>query len=424
MGRGDSERRCEPVVKDLLQQSHRKCDLQKNGTMVLGEFLNRLAGGSSVLEEDREYRVCARTAARTKGMRRKKRARSPVREIRRSNRLLGIEIHSDSESETPDPWAGRGTPRRTTFSREIETRTSPRLNLGYIIQNEAHSTETQAVSSSQSNNPKSTRKSFLNGVEECAKKYRKSYKNLSMRERSRRAGKLAQEVMGACINRESLDLSYASGDENYFEQNKDLAVDFLTLLDAMRHRVQREIKLNLMHGGELAGGMTPPPPSNEESLSPQDILADTAASAKMIFNTSIALLTATTRSGYAAVHNALIANPRLHEDGPKMLPSFFLLTKDRPNISSLNITAKDNIYSPINPEDDSSYYYNLLPLDDSVCVDQQVVDMMVNQLMQGYERRNKESKNTLKRFTNHKGNILVQNMKRLWDIFKHSMNSY
>mmetsp|Transcript_13585 Transcript_13585/g.20126 ORF Transcript_13585/g.20126 Transcript_13585/m.20126 type:complete len:199 (-) Transcript_13585:31-627(-) len=125
MGRGDSERRCEPVVKDLLQQSHRKCDLQKNGTMVLGEFLNRLAGGSSVLEEDREYRVCARTAARTKGMRRKKRARSPVREIRRSNRLLGIEIHSDSESETPDPWAGRGTPRRTTFSREIETRTSP-----------------------------------------------------------------------------------------------------------------------------------------------------------------------------------------------------------------------------------------------------------------------------------------------------------
>eukprot|EP00957_Ditylum_brightwellii_P076792 5837397-Ditylum_brightwellii.AAC.1 len=75
-----------------------------------------------------------------------------------------------------------------------------------------------------------------------------------------------------------------------------------------------------MHGGELAGGMTPPPPSNEESLSPQDILADTAASAKMIFNTSIALLTATTRSGYAAVHNALIANPRLHEDGPKMLP--------------------------------------------------------------------------------------------------------
>jgi hypothetical protein len=44
--------------------------------------------------------------------------------------------------------------------------------------------------------------------------------------------------------------------------------------------------------------------------------------------------------------------------------------------------------------------------------------------MQGYERRNKESKNALKRFTNHKGNILVQNMKRLWDIFKHSMNSY
>jgi hypothetical protein len=44
--------------------------------------------------------------------------------------------------------------------------------------------------------------------------------------------------------------------------------------------------------------------------------------------------------------------------------------------------------------------------------------------MQGYERCNKEEKNTLKRFTNNKGNILIQNMKRLWDIFKHSINSY
>ena len=33
--------------------------------------------------------------------------------------------------------------------------------------------------------------------------------------------------------------------------------------------------------------------------------------------------------------------------------------------------------------------------------------------MQGFERRNKESKNTLKRFCNHRGNIVVPNLKRL-----------
>ena len=37
--------------------------------------------------------------------------------------------------------------------------------------------------------------------------------------------------------------------------------------------------------------------------------------------------------------------------------------------------------------------------------------------MQGFERRNKESKNTLKRFSNNKGNVLMQNMRRLWDVF-------
>ena len=31
--------------------------------------------------------------------------------------------------------------------------------------------------------------------------------------------------------------------------------------------------------------------------------------------------------------------------------------------------------------------------------------------MQGHERRNKESKNTLKRFSNNKGNVLIGNVK-------------
>lgn len=44
--------------------------------------------------------------------------------------------------------------------------------------------------------------------------------------------------------------------------------------------------------------------------------------------------------------------------------------------------------------------------------------------MQGYERRNKESKNTLKRFGNSKGNIVVPNLKRLWDIYFYEQNAY
>ena len=43
--------------------------------------------------------------------------------------------------------------------------------------------------------------------------------------------------------------------------------------------------------------------------------------------------------------------------------------------------------------------------------------------MQGFERRNKESKNTLRRFCNSKGDILKPNMKRLYDIFYHKINA-
>ena len=44
--------------------------------------------------------------------------------------------------------------------------------------------------------------------------------------------------------------------------------------------------------------------------------------------------------------------------------------------------------------------------------------------MQGYERQNKESKNTLRRFNNNRGNIVVPNLKQLWDIFHYSINAY
>lgn len=37
-------------------------------------------------------------------------------------------------------------------------------------------------------------------------------------------------------------------------------------------------------------------------------------------------------------------------------------------------------------------------------------------IIQGFERRNKESKNTMRRFNNNKSQKLEQNLKRLWDL--------
>ena len=44
--------------------------------------------------------------------------------------------------------------------------------------------------------------------------------------------------------------------------------------------------------------------------------------------------------------------------------------------------------------------------------------------MQGFERRNKESKNCMKRFSNMNGNISKNNLKRLYDVFENDTNAY
>ena len=44
--------------------------------------------------------------------------------------------------------------------------------------------------------------------------------------------------------------------------------------------------------------------------------------------------------------------------------------------------------------------------------------------MQGFERRNKESKNIYKRFSNHSSNVMPTILGRLWDVFKHEKNPY
>lgn len=44
--------------------------------------------------------------------------------------------------------------------------------------------------------------------------------------------------------------------------------------------------------------------------------------------------------------------------------------------------------------------------------------------MQGFERRNKDSKNCMKRFSNNKEHVVVNNLKRVYDIFEHKLNAF
>ena len=43
--------------------------------------------------------------------------------------------------------------------------------------------------------------------------------------------------------------------------------------------------------------------------------------------------------------------------------------------------------------------------------------------VQGFKRRNKESKNCKRRFSNNIGNVVINNMKRVCDVFDHKVNT-
>ena len=76
--------------------------------------------------------------------------------------------------------------------------------------------------------------------------------------------------------------------------------------------------------------------------------------------------------------------------------------------------------NPANPGDDETFYLHVLrfylPQIAKKTMEDHGIGLGIFS-MQGFERRNKESKNTLRRFSNRKGNVLLNNLRRLYDVF-------
>ena len=78
--------------------------------------------------------------------------------------------------------------------------------------------------------------------------------------------------------------------------------------------------------------------------------------------------------------------------------------------------------NPENEGDDETFYLHVLRCYLPKIAKQTLEDFNLGLgvfTMQGFERRNKESKHTLKRFSNKIGNVLQANLRRLWDIYFH-----
>ena len=102
------------------------------------------------------------------------------------------------------------------------------------------------------------------------------------------------------------------------------------------------------------------------------------------------------------------------------------LEKFEKNVELWYLAGKDIFLTRLTPGDSETFYQHVvrfyMPDIAKITFERHGLGVGIF-TMQGFERRNKESKNTLGRFTNGKGNLLEQNLKRLWDVFYHKCNA-
>ena len=95
-----------------------------------------------------------------------------------------------------------------------------------------------------------------------------------------------------------------------------------------------------------------------------------------------------------------------------------LINEFQVNVKEFYKCGKYTFLTKRNDGDDETFYFHCLRFYIPDIVDKTWEKFKLGigiYTMQGYERRNKESKNTLRRFSNNKGNIVMNNLKRLWD---------
>jgi hypothetical protein len=334
-------RGCESAVKKHLKHCHKRCDKSKNGNRIYGEILNGLIG-SPVLEEDAQYSVCAYIAAKMKGKRRRRRETN-FATPRPNTRTNPSPFNIDSVVRVSARYSSGGGGDGGESEEGADEMEDERCD---VVYDTSHRT--------------AYKEDFRESVLEIAGKYRKAYRNLSPNERRRRINTLSKEILAACVHGATL----AQDGDTYLDKNKDLAVDVVNILDSIRFRVQKEIKLNLNHI-KFGSVLTPPDlvdeESVEESVGGLDFECVTKAS---MYQSAVSMLSNSTKTGYADMRANFLKEGNMDEDD---LPSYYLLTKNRPNVTPFGLTP-------------SNTYCNDLPVDEFESVLELEAEMQRQQL--------------------------------------------
>ena len=204
----------------------------------------------------------------------------------------------------------------------------------------------QTLDFSESPSKKRTHRQVLcDEVIEKSKGFKYPYHKLKMRERGRRVNKLVESVLAICVDRKEL----LSRKVEYFEGNMDLALDVMSVLEECKIKIQRDLKVNLRN---LEKEDPVPPPEEEDNLFFTKDLSQKFKRTDYTGNndqykTAVTMLGHSTLLGYNDIRSELIKEFNLPAS---WLPSFYMLTKNRPNVETFDIIPNASHFEDINSE--------------------------------------------------------------------------
>ena len=153
-----------------------------------------------------------------------------------------------------------------------------------------------------------------------------------MREREQRVDEVLKLVLAACIDKVQLK----SDRKLYLQGNEELAIDTVSFLDCIHNRLGIEVNINLRNN--KTDEFTPLcDEEEEERIYNQEEISNENQNDRQFF-TAITLLGDNTKSGYERVRSQMLQELPQIKKGD--LPSYYIITKNRPNIEVLLFAAE------------------------------------------------------------------------------------
>ena len=296
---------CEDTVKGLIPW-HQKCCTKgrHNPSFYSGCVLSKFLSISGKLDDTREYRVCA-------GVHNK------IRDSISSSNDLDINEEEDNNTNLAS--------------------SDERLEIN--INEEEENIPLPSPKSRMNHSSK-----VIDNIIKGSVRFKKSYRDLSMRERDRRVQTFAELVIGSCANKSKLK----DHGQGYLHHDTDLCIDTVTFLDALRDRLEKELLTNFKTEVDGKNDLTPRPCVDKGQGDDGDICVSMPASDlgwnredysgdSRQYKTAVAMLCEATLSGFSKIRHSIINEFSIPKE---WLPSFYLLTKNRPKIESSIIVPK------------------------------------------------------------------------------------